>query len=644
MTEVEHTIYLTDFERYLFHEGTFYDAYRKLGAHPENFDGTSGYVFRVWAPHAKHVSVIGSFNEWNNDATPMEKHDSVWSVFVPEIVEGVLYKYHIIGQDGSVQDKADPYAFFSELRPGTASVTCDLSEFRWTDGAFIKKKANKLPYENPMSIYEMHLGSWQTSEDGRMLSYGEVAERLIPYLKENKFTHVEFMPLSEFPFDGSWGYQVTGYFSATSRFGKPKDLMTLINKLHKADIGVILDWVPAHFPKDAHGLRRFDGSAVYEYDDPKIGEHKEWQTMVFDYGKPEVRSFLISNALFWLRVFHVDGLRVDAVSCMLYRNYNRKDGEWIANRYGGVENLEAVCLLQTLNEAVFKEFPNALMIAEESTAWPMVTHPTDKGGLGFNYKWNMGWMNDILRYFSMDPLFRKGNHNLITFSMYYAFSENFILPLSHDEVVHGKRSLIDKMPGTYEEKFANLRCLLAYMMAHPGKKLLFMGGEFAQFIEWRFYEGLEWMLKDYPAHRTFAGFTKALLEFYRAQKSLWQIENSWDGFTWINPNDCDRSTISFIRKGKAKSDQLIVVCNFTGVDRQDYVMGVPSAGTYEIVFSTDDEAFGGKTKEKTTIKATKQESDGLPYRLTFDLPGLSVLFLKKCKRNQNTGGNTYEKH
>lgn len=636
MTGVKRTIHLTDFERYLFHEGTFYDAYQKLGAHPVKLYGVCGYVFRVWAPRAKFVSVIGSFNEWNTDATPMEKKDSVWSVFVQGITEGVQYKYHIVGEDGSVQDKADPYAFYSELRPGTASATYDLSGFCWTDSTFMKKKANKSPYDHPMSIYEMHLGSWQTTEDGRMLSYREVADRLIPYLKENKFTHVEFMPLSEFPFDGSWGYQVTGYFSATSRFGKPKDLMMLINLLHKADVGVILDWVPAHFPKDAHGLRRFDGSAVYEYDDPRIGEHKEWQTMVFDYGKPEVRSFLISNALFWLREFHVDGLRVDAVSCMLYRNYNRKDGEWIANQYGGVENLEAVSLLQTLNEAVFKEFPNALMIAEESTAWPMVTHPTDKGGLGFNYKWNMGWMNDILRYFSMDPLFRKGNHNLITFSMYYAFSENFILPLSHDEVVHGKRSLIDKMPGTYEEKFSNFRCLLAYMMAHPGKKLLFMGGEFAQFIEWRFYEGLEWMLKDYPAHRTFAGFTKALLAFYRTQKSLWQIENSWDGFTWINPNDCDRSTISFIRKGKAKSDQMIVACNFTGVDRKDYVLGIPTGGTYEVVFSTDDEAFGGQTKEKATIKATKQESDGLPYRLTFDLPGLSVLFIKKCKQNQNT--------
>ena len=640
----DNTIYLSELERYLFHEGTFFQAYEKLGAHPYTQNGVEGFVFRVWAPNASAVSVIGSFNDWITDASPMEESGKIWSAFIPGVSSGMQYKYHIVGQDGSVQDKADPFAFSSELRPGTASVTFDLSGFKWSDAAFIKSKSKKPSYESPMCIYEMHLGSWQTTADGKALSYKEIAARLIPYLKENGYTHVEFMPLSEYPFDGSWGYQVTGYFAVTSRFGTPKDLMYLINELHKAGVYVILDWVPAHFPKDAHGLRRFDGSAVFEYEDPRIGEHKEWQTMVFDYGKPEIHTFLISNALFWLRVFHIDGLRVDAVSCMLYRNYNRKDGEWIANQYGGVENLEAVQLLQTLNEAVFKEFPQALMIAEESTAWPMVTHPTDKGGLGFNYKWNMGWMNDVLRYFSMDPLFRKGNHNLLTFSMYYAFSENFILPLSHDEVVHGKRSLIDKMPGNYEEKFANLRCLLAFMAAHPGKKLLFMGGEFAQFIEWRFYEGLEWHLKDYPMHRAFASFTKALYAFYGAQKALWQIENSWDGFTWINPNDTDRSTLSFIRKGKKGTDQLLVICNFTGVERKDYVVGVPVGGTYEVLFSTENTDFGGSGKALAPIKAKKQESDSLPYRLTFDLPGLSVIFLKKISKNKKTGGNTNEKH
>jgi 1,4-alpha-glucan branching enzyme len=486
-----------------------------------------------------------------------------------------------------------------------------------------------------MNIYELHAGSWKVHEDGSCYNYRELADELVPYVKEMGYTHVELMPLTEYPFDGSWGYQVTGFFAATSRYGSPDDLKYMINKFHENNIAVIMDWVPAHFPRDAHGLAKFDGGVTYEYADPRIGEHKEWGTLVFDYSKTEVISFLTSSAYFWAKEYHFDGLRVDAVSSMLYRDYGRRDGEWIANIYGGKENIEAIDFLRALNKIMFSEFPNILMIAEESTAWGLVTAPAHEGGLGFNYKWNMGWMNDTLRYMAMDPYFRKSNHNLLTFLMCYAYSENYILPLSHDEVVHGKASLINKMYGEYEDKFSSLKALFGYYMSIPGKKLMFMGGEFAQFIEWRYYEGLDWKILNFDAHKKFKQYVRDLNHFYIENKSFWQIEKDWSGFEWINENDAENSVISYIRKGKGRDDAVICILNFTPVERDKYIIGVPSNGEYEVVLNSDANKYGGNTRlAKRTYKAAKTAADGRKYSIAVKLPPLSAIYLKKKKKER----------
>ena len=625
---------VSDYSIYLFNEGTSRRAYQMLGAHLAD----DGVDFSVWAPNAKAVSVVGDFNDWQVDANRMEKihFTGIWHAFVPKVKSGALYKFAIESESGDIFYRADPFATFAEVRPATASRVYG-SSYKWRDKHWQTAKEKNLPYNRPMSIYEMHFGSFMQKGEEDFYSYREMADIIIPYVKDMGYTHIELMPLAEHPFDGSWGYQITGYYAATSRYGEPDDLRYFIDECHRADLGVIMDWVPAHFPRDEHGLRMFDGTPVFEYADPKKGEHKEWGTLVFDYGKPQVRSFLISNALFWLDEFHVDGLRVDAVSSMLYLDYNRKDGEWIANQYGGRENLEAISFLQKLNESVFEEHPGALMIAEESTAWPMVTKPTDIGGLGFNFKWNMGWMNDMLRYMSMDPLFRSGNHSLLTFSMFYAFSENFILPLSHDEVVHGKASLLSKMgAASYEEKFASLRAFYGYMMAHPGKKLLFMGGEFGQFIEWNYKQGLDLHLTDYESHRKLRDYVKALNFFYQKEKAFWEVDDNWDGFRWINPEDNTKSLVSFYRMGKAASDKVVVLSNFTPVPYEEYSIGVEEAGTYQVIFSSDDTQFGGETKTLPAFTAKPGECDGFPYTLTVKLPPLCTMYMKKTHKRKNS--------
>ena len=618
---------ITDFQLYLFGEGTNTKAYEMLGAHKTE----NGWRFSVWAPNAKQVWLEGSFNGWSTEKDKMNliEKTGVWTYVCDSAAEGDFYKYAIVDKEGKIHHKADPYGFACELRPNTASVIKDIDCYKWRDKKWISEREKRTPYDRPMLIYEAHLGSWKRHEDGSFYTYRESAQSLIPYLKKMNYTHLELMPISEHPYDGSWGYQTTGYYAATSRYGSCEDLMYFIEECHKNGIAVIMDWVPAHFPRDEHGLRQFDGMCEYEYADPKIGEHKEWGTLVFDYGKKEVLSFLISNAHFWFDKYHIDGLRVDAVSSMLYRDYNRKDGEWIANKDGGNENYEAIAFLQNLNSSVFKEYPFALMIAEESTAWPMITKPVCDGGLGFNYKWNMGWMNDTLRYMSMDPYFRKYNHNILTFLMYYAFSENYILPLSHDEVVHGKKSLIDKMYGTYEEKFAQLKLYYSYMIAHPGKKLLFMGGEFGQFVEWRPAEGLDWILFDYETHRDLHEFVRFLNKTYIKEKAFWKIENSWDGFTWINPDDCDNSVLSFMRSSASKSDNIICVFNFTPVCREEYIIGVPAYGEYEVILASNDKSYGGDGVYKKTVKAKKTPWNNMPYSVNLKLGAFSALYLKK---------------
>ncbi len=618
---------------YLFNQGVNYESYRMLGAHKvKGKGGKMGYRFAVWAPNAVSVSVVCDGNGWDRSKGKMFRHENsgIWEVFLPGISEGQNYKYSIETRRGDLILKADPYAFFSEVRPDTASVTTDLS-YQWQDDAWIARRSQTMPYDKPMSIYEMHFASWQTREDGSYYSYTEMIDRLIPYLLEMGYTHVEMMPICEYPFDGSWGYQVTGYYSANSRFGKPTELKALIDALHQNGIGVIMDWVPAHFPRDAHGLAQFDGEPLYEHPDSRRGEHKEWGTLVFDWTKTEVFSFLISNALFWLGEYHMDGLRVDAVSSMLYLDYNRRDGEWLPNKYGGKENLEAIDFLQKLNIAVFERFPNVLMIAEESTAWGGVTQPANEGGLGFNFKWNMGWMHDVLDYMQCDPLFRKGNHNKLTFPMMYAFAENYILALSHDEVVHGKRSLLDKMWGSYEEKFAQLRLLYAFMYAHPGKKLLFMGGEFGQFVEWRYAEQLDWMLEGYEAHAKMRRFSADLNHFYREHPSLFEIEREhgeWKGFQWLNAEDRDNSVLSFLRKDVSGRDTLAVILNFTPVDRPKYTVGVPEPGEYEVILSTNSKQYGGDGKGSRKLKAKKVPTHGFPYSITLSLPPLTGFYLK----------------
>lgn len=621
-----------DVPLYLFHEGSNSNAYEYFGSHRKN---KNTVVFRVWAPDAKNVSVTGDFNDWSeteNPMKPLKNSGGVWEAEIKNIKPYDMYKYCITAADGRTLMKCDPYGFHMETRPGTATKYYEIDDcYEWHDEKWVEGRNGKNIYESPVNIYEIHAGSWKQYDDGNFYSYRALADALVPYVKKMGYTHIEFMPLTEYPFDGSWGYQVTGYFAATSRYGEPKDLMYLVDKCHENGIGVILDWVPAHFPKDANGLYEFDGGPLYEYSDPRKGEHYGWGTRVFDFGKNEVRSFLMSSASFWLKKYHLDGIRIDAVASMLYLDYDRKDGEWVPNKNGGNENLEAVEFLQKLNENIFRDFPYAMMIAEESTSWPMVTKPVFSGGLGFNFKWNMGWMNDILRYFSLDGFFRKYNHDCITFSMFYAFSENFVLPISHDEVVHGKKSLIDKMPGSYDEKFAGVRAFLGYMMAHPGKNLMFMGQEFGQFIEWNYEKGLDWLLLDYPKHRALQNYFKKINEFYKANPAFWQIDYSWEGFSWISSDDKDNSVIAF-RRIDEKGKEIIVVCNFTNVERCDYRIGIPKKGAYKIAFNSDDVDFGGEGKgNKGKLKTESINMHGFEQSISLDLPPMSAIYIKKTR-------------
>ena len=628
------------FPIYLFHKGENYRAYEFFGAHRLKEDT---FAFRVWAPNARSVSLVGDFNGWDSEANRMiPAAPGIWESIISGVNIYDCYKYIIQTKDGRTLHKTDPYGFHAETRPANASKVYDIDGYEWGDGDWTDKNSKGNILEKPVNIYEIHFGSWKRHGDGSFLSYREMAEELVPYVKEMGYTHIEMMPIMEYPFDGSWGYQVTGYFAPTSRYGTPKDLMYFVDCCHQAGIGVILDWVPAHFPKDAHGLYEFDGQPLYEYGDMKKGEHKEWGTRVFDYGRNEVKSFLISSAMYWADKYHFDGLRVDAVASMLYLDYGRKDGEWTPNKNGGREHLEAVEFFKELNAAMFKEHPGVMMIAEESTAWPMITMPPDIGGLGFNFKWNMGWMNDMLRYASLDPIFRKHNHDCLTFSFFYAFSENFILPISHDEVVHGKCSLLSKMPGEYEMKFSGMRLFLSYMAAHPGKKLLFMGQEFGQFKEWAYEEGLDWLLLDFEKHKKLHQFTKELNHFYVAHPELWEIDYGWDGFNWISGDDKDNSVIAFRRMSKS-GDELIAIFNFTPVDHGEYRIGVPEKGIYEAVFNSDMEKYGGETAEPFEAYETADKPmHGFEQSIGVKLNGLSAIYIKIKEKAQTANKRTKE--
>jgi 1,4-alpha-glucan branching enzyme len=625
---------LSEFDRYLLAEGTFHRAYQKLGAHVTERNGQRGVQFAVWAPNAKKVSVVGNFNNWNTSANPMEPSSSgVWETFTPHIGQAEVYKYHVESQyHGYRTDRADPYGFSAELRPHTASRVWDLDSYSWQDGSWMAGRAKYNALDAPISIYEVHLGSWRRvpEEDNRWLSYREMAPLLADYVHNAGFTHVELLPVMEHPFDGSWGYETTGYFAATSRFGTPTDFMYFVDYLHQHGIGVILDWVPAHFPKDEAGLGYFDGTHLYEHADPRIGEHPDWNTFVFNYGRNEVRSFLISNALFWIDKYHVDGLRVDAVAAMLYLDYGRREGEWIPNRYGGKENIEAIEFLRALNEEVYSAFPDVMIIAEESTAWPQVSRPVYLGGLGFGLKWNMGWMHDMLGYMSEDPIYRSYHHNQITFSLLYAFSENFVLPFSHDEVVYGKGSLLRKMPGDDWQKFANLRLLYGYMFGHPGKKLLFMGCEFGQWSEWNHDASLEWHLLGRPLHSALQRWVRDLNTLYRGQRALHELDFDAGGFAWVDCSDVQRSVISFLRRGRNPADELLFVCNFTPAVRENYRVGVPQQGFWKELLNSDAPLYGGSGQGNFGGReAVPLPIHGHPFSLNMTLPPLGVLIYQR---------------
>lgn len=626
------TAALADYDLYLFHQGTNYHAQEMLGAHYVLQDGRRGVRFAVWAPDARTVSVVGDFNGWDTRVNPLERlpDGEVWSAFLPDLPPDTIYKYAIEPPWGGPYIlKADPYGFFAQRKPETASLTYDFPDYAWGDGDWQEARQRGDSYENPMLIYEVHLGSWRRTLEGDYLSYRDLAEQLVAYARDMNYTHLEFMPLCEHPYDGSWGYQATGYFAVTSRYGRPEDFKYLVDRAHQAGLGVIMDWVPGHFCNNDEGLRRFDGPNLYESDNPQRAENRQWGTTNFDYGRTEVQSFLISNALFWLEEYHIDGLRIDAVANMLYLNYGREEGEWQPNRYGDTGNLEAMEFLKKLNMAVFKYHPGALMIAEESTAWPLISKPVHVGGMGFNYKWNMGWMNDALQYMSLDPIYRKWHQDKLTFSLMYAFSENFILPLSHDEAVHGKCSLLSKMPGDYWQKFAGLRAFFAYWMAHPGKKLLFMGGEFGQFIEWNFDDSLDWhLIEQYDKHREMLAFSRALNRFYRENPPFWEVDFDWTGFEWIDCRDADNSVLTFVRKAKT-GDFVVVVCSFTPEVRHGYRIGVPLPGGYREVFNSDRAAFGGSdVKNEGPLYAEPTPWHERGQSLVLTLPPLGVIYLR----------------
>ena len=630
------TRFITEFDQYLFGQGTHYDLYNKLGAHPMTVDEEEGVYFAVWAPNAAAVSIVGDFNEWDENATPMERLEplGIYQIFLTGIKVGDIYKYCVTAQDGKKTLKADPYGFQAELRPNNASVVADISDFKWHDSRWMKKREKFDDKKNPMFVYEVHPGSWkkheQTEEDeDGFYNYREIAHELAAYVKDMGYTHVELMGIAEHPFDGSWGYQVTNYFAPTSRHGSPEDFQYFMDYMHEHNIGVILDWVPAHFPRDAFGLAEFDGTCLYEYADPRKGEHPDWGTKVFDYGKTEVQNFLICNALFWLEHYHVDGLRVDAVASMLYLDYGREDGQWVPNIYGGNENLEAIEFFKHLNTIVKKRNPGIVMIAEESTAWPKVTDKAEYGGLDFSLKWNMGWMHDFLEYMKLDPYFRKYNHTKMNFAMVYAYSENYMLVLSHDEVVHLKCSMIEKMPGSYEDKFKNLMAGYAFMTGHPGKKLLFMGQDFGQHREWSEKRELDWFLLDKEPNHHLQAFVKELLHLYKNNKCLYEYDCYPEGFEWINADDGDRSIFSFVRHSESGKSNMLFVINFTPVERPDYRVGTTCRRKHTLVLNSDDKKFGGTGKRRPKeYKPAKKECDGRKYSFRYKLPAYGVAVFK----------------
>ena len=629
---VEMTCKVTDWDQYLFGQGNHYEIYKKLGAHLTEKDGVAGTYFAVWAPRAKSVKLIGDFNNWDGKDHVMSRLEplGIYEIFVPGIGAGTTYKYLIDGADGNLHYKCDPYGFSAEMRPGTASKVADLS-YKWKDAKWMEDRSQKDTEKMPVSIYEVHLGSWKRhpheEDETGFYTYEELAEHLVKYVKEMGYTYVELMGIAEHPFDGSWGYQVTGYFAPTSRYGTPQQFKKLIDAFHKEKIGVILDWVPAHFPRDAHGLANFDGYPLYEYPDPRKGEHPDWGTKIFNYEMNEVKNFLISNALYWMEEFHIDGLRVDAVASMLYLDYGKSDGQWVANKYGGNNNLEAVEFFKHLNSCLLGKYPGTMMIAEESTAWPKVTDKPENDGLGFSYKWNMGWMHDFLEYMKLDPYFRKNNHNKMTFAASYMTSENYILVLSHDEVVHLICSMINKMPGYPDDKFANLKAGYAFMMGHPGKKLLFMGQEFAQYQEWSEARELDWFLLSEEKHQQMQGWVRELLHIYKKHPCLYALDRSYDGFQWINPDDADRSIFSFVRYDEEKKKSLLFVMNFTPVAREDYRVGVPRKKQYKLILNSHDEKFGGNDiveNREIVYKAEKGECDKQPFSFAYPLPAYGV--------------------